>query len=1107
MFHIFWSMLAMFVFIGVTLPITFALYEPRPSSNSILAKSNSYGDVTILLTKICLQLSFDAFNSQWALVIVLVITGACCFAANVLNRAHYDQRIRTIILTWNLVFFWSSLIILFLAIISSTGYEGGFIVWATGVIFIAAMGSGISHESYKSLSKDASKSSKESVYAHHLLNLLILVRISKENEKAFLTLVSYCQNHKDNCSEIDCPLNSVSETDSGFINPFLNQPQVLVMIKRLFLLGIKRYRSLQLRIDYAAFLIEYMHSNKEALEELDSAQSMNPTLIQQFQIYRQRKLIEEGSDSGNKGTSREEYQLDLVGMIALESHIKGCVQSIRALATVNCHFWEELLQDGPSLTVLFQNGRRMKELGHSAEDNWKKLDHIAGNHIVVMKLFARYQEKVCNQQKKAEHIIQQFEKKVRSIIRAKNKDYSDIEKANVMQTVCVSVFDQKESGQLIKVNKSFELMFQGTMENYKSKLLKDLLPPLYLSRENRPERAWFQHLKTFSDYLGNEKSYFTVSFVGSLRQTAVKTVSLPLVDMNEKSSLFLSVFRHEKPLDHSAIFLASQIGVITSYSMNCCLYLPQVIIHEGHTMLSSILPGAIEEGSLRNKSGPFTIKSDNEKKTLHVCVKTHFSRVLYNGKKNLFRFPEDQNLIGFSVHMNSKTDEMLNSLEIEMPSRRYMRNRSSRSKTKFIWNYIDRSFDLKLPNQTEILIEKPSDDYLTKDFQTVETTSRRINFADKIITRRLHNKKLTEVLAEQEVDGKANRVSHLPLDPEKGKSVFQKTLTKHDENDRNVKTIFKANIIELVYERQARKANGLVPMIAAFLLLSVQIITIILALTVRIDQISYFRSRNEHFFLSLDLQVKFSQLANLLLDKNMIDHPNYSPQLQQKYLETIPDLKQTVLETESLLRRFFLAFNGTTVAIQTFRTMDLLSYDQVETLYSYLNVKRNTKDQMDTRNSPLTNLFLFSTENVSMNTKDLASYSIMDFRISLTTTLVTLFQEVFDMTNQPRQINFELTSFGIFNRRLTGMNNLIRSYYESLCEMTSGPFLPNTIIFAICAITFVASLAYFITYLKARQSCKSQAAKILSLFLDIPRPTVKQLSGRANDFEKFCQVI
>src|SRR5688572_1601869 len=92
------------------------------------------------------------------------------------------------------------------------------------------------------------------------------------------------------------------------------------MIYKMYTAGIHKFpNDNTLRISYAFFLLEKMHSRQQALQELTKAEQSMPALDEQFVIFRYKKLIE---DEITEKQKEGQTGLDVFSEVAFQTYLK-----------------------------------------------------------------------------------------------------------------------------------------------------------------------------------------------------------------------------------------------------------------------------------------------------------------------------------------------------------------------------------------------------------------------------------------------------------------------------------------------------------------------------------------------------------------------------------------------------------------------------------------------------------------------------------------------------------------------------------------------------------------------------------------------------------------
>ena len=170
--------------------------------------------------------------------------------------------------------------------------------------------------------------------------------------------------------------------------------------------GLKKFSgNTTLRIAYAFFLLDKMHSKQQALQELIDVEQKNPPLDEQFIIYRYKKIIEddiaEAQQNEQKGGG-----LDVVNELSFQNLLRMCQAYIEGAALLHLEFWSQLSEDQPDLAKLADIGNKITLAIKVVEDQWQKLMKINPNNTKAMRLFGEFLIEIVHDRERGEEVLE-----------------------------------------------------------------------------------------------------------------------------------------------------------------------------------------------------------------------------------------------------------------------------------------------------------------------------------------------------------------------------------------------------------------------------------------------------------------------------------------------------------------------------------------------------------------------------------------------------------------------------------------------------------------------------------------------------------------------------
>lgn len=287
--------------------------------------------MSFIVNKIALQIFFSFFSEEWLLIIITFL-GACVITYYyIYDDPFYNKIVGNLFKIMSALYLWTCIVLLMLKILSAFDFQGGIILWISPMPFIVFISISFSKHSLKTLLQSQVKFETAQQLCDHLSFITLLIEQQAKNKRSYLLLVGYIQKHKEICPQPDCPLKVNPKSKKMEKAEFKETiKQLIQVINILYEQGIKKFKSsVKLRVAYAFFLLERMNDKKRALEELSCAQNLKPSFDEEFLIFRYKKLIEDNlNDNLQREQSPENEEVDVVGLIAFETHLKTCIHFV-----------------------------------------------------------------------------------------------------------------------------------------------------------------------------------------------------------------------------------------------------------------------------------------------------------------------------------------------------------------------------------------------------------------------------------------------------------------------------------------------------------------------------------------------------------------------------------------------------------------------------------------------------------------------------------------------------------------------------------------------------------------------------------------------------------
>lgn len=866
LFHTFCAVFFSVMFITISIIVAINFYESRISSDNPLARKSSHGEVIFIMNKIVLQLSFALFKNQTGLVLVMFI-GACFTAYyNIVDDPYYDKKMATFFKIIALVYWWSNFMVFILLFVHKTGFQGGMIVWMIGLPFIIICGFAMSQDNLSALIKTQIKFKDDDDLLDHLKLILLLIKRHEKDKESHLLLVGYIQKHQEICMESDCPLKTGNRKNVSLIDMEETIARLIKVIERLYISGIKKFkRSIRLRISYAFFLMEKLNLKKKALEQLSQAENFNPSFEEEFLIYRYKKIIEDniGEDNRNSDPDEVKSEVDIVGMIAFDSHMKFCIYFIKQAAEYNKLYWLELLRDAPSLEVISNIGYEMDLQITKAKENWMKLSKMITTSPIIIKLFSKFLISVLNEQEEGQELLKRFSKIVTKNLKIKQLDISDIHEIDSTLIVAVISSNLKQMGKIKKVSSSFCSLFGYSEVEILSKSYSCIFPDIYTSSSQNFINSIMKnaHLKT--SYFGNDKSYYAKLKNGSVIPIVSNVRIHSSSNITFQDFIYLNIITPVADKYPTALVIVNKNGYITDGNSLSQLVInyPVLDILSAQLKIQLLLPKVLVSHKYRNQGKKKMIPFGETRVLDMDCIVTPIQSAMkatVDNKNNTNHLVDD--LLGFTVAMvpdvYQKTENQISRTQI------LSQNKFKNIQATSIWEFVKPALKIDVLEEKKKVLRQRKPSVFQKRISS-DNNDLSVYGGDIIVTKQLQLGKIVDY-AEQKFYITENEEFPTKEDVEFNKSIFRDNVQKLQMNELNEKNIIRKNLLKKIMIKESKNPFALIFQVLAIIWVVVCIILIIIILLFATSKINKFQKNTIATYQGLNIVKLSSNLAHNL---------------------------------------------------------------------------------------------------------------------------------------------------------------------------------------------------------------------------------------------------
>lgn len=1083
LFHSIISILFTAIFVTISIVVALNYFETRMNSPTIVARSNSRAEVCFIINKIVLQIWVMIFDDQWILVVTFFAGSAALLYYYVYDDAYYNKMVAQFYKILSSIYFWSCFMLIVLKVLESQQYKGGPVIWAFGIPFVALLALGFSRNTLKRLTKNQIKFESAQELIDHLRFVLLLVENHRRDKDSYLVLVGYIQKHKLVCPNPLCPLkiNNLKLVKSEEEESKSWMKKLLLTIEIIYEQGIRKFRnSARLRITFAFFLIERLNNKKKALEQLIVAETLNPNFEEEFLIYRYKKIIDEKLDEQGGGEPGEE--VDIVGIIAFETHLRLCVEFIKKASENQRDFWSELLEERPSLVRLSSIGNGINFNIKNAKENWAKLYKLNSSIPSVLRLYSKFLVNIVNEKETGKKLMDQFRVLLLKQQELLASDYSDLEHIHTNTPLAVFHFQANEAGGLIRrVNKFFcafsgwteEELIGQKMEFYMPNILKSLRSTLISSFFNSGLIEAGRNEIREETFVRRKNG--AIVFVES-------TLRLAFLDANNLNSAYIvHTIRPIESISQNIYLLTNKLGIVFDSTSNGLTFLriefERLISYRYNLHL--ILPkDVLVDYSYRGKGCEMMFEDDMANREVTCTVSP--LRLSTAEDKNQF----EGYIVCVDVSQFSRTNQEKTKVRTQST------NKGGAVRFRNIWEVIE-----PVVNERHALHDRP-DCELDSEYENEE---REVALRQKdpafgrtkrtIVTKRLWRNEI-EDLHEKKFyhDGAKSANSDFIVDNVKH-SIFHESIqnyndqveTKHIKGRKNL-------LIQLINKKQK------IFKITFFKLLSFLWVLLVLALC-------YFSAFNS-FGNFTGIYEKIQNIQNsLVLFEEIPVLLTHCIDLQVLLEDASKDLKPE--EVDSVLQ-------SQSAQIEAIKAKIFGSASNIVDCSKFINNYGNDTIRYMIAQSQ-SELFAASPDSDPAG-QPLPPFnsdyflSKFDYKIGRMLSLAINIARYGETDLSFFLVKINLVKNLVLNDFLFELMREIDDMFEAIVVQLLRARVLNRSLYAVLIISVILSIAFLLYFCYVRSFVRTQTEEILLLFFDIPRNDVSAIHRKCEKFLGFCNV-
>ncbi|CAD8157654.1 unnamed protein product [Paramecium octaurelia] len=785
-------------------------YLPHEASSKLTGRANAIFLTYELIMVICY--TFMNGKSYEYLMILIMMIGSFTIFWKIHVEAPFNnmyvQKSWSMLVAMNM---WGATLLCFSKFLEGVLFFGTIYAWLVGLplMMIGILKSEKMHLDLLLLNLNKVQDPDQVLHlTNHLLKLLYK---SQQQQNYSLLLDGFLEIHKATCTRDDCYLKQKKQINQRQQKPLFKEGTVterdvdiLMVIGQIYFHQIKKFpNELNLRIRYSFFLLDNMKQRQQALNELIQAETLCPSLDNEFTIFRYKYIVEYEM---NAVQNENLGNLDVATELAFQNYMRSFQNKIERATLMHMDFWSQLQEDSPDLGKMNDIGAKINLAIIQVEELWNKMQKMTSNLPKAMRLYAKFIIEVLQDKDYGEELLEKSRLLQNQNNKMKNKQTislisSDDIGYEPQPTLLVSTAQEKFA-QITNLNLACCNLFGYNKSEMINRKINIFMPNLYSKFHDA-------HIDNFLNSNDNKS-------ISKERLVYIKMKSnyilpcyiyLKVIQSIDDNVQLAAQFRIPKSFKPSCYLILDSEDVIDSISSSCIplLNIDSKQISHKKTPITEILPNYMHQKQLflSKVGGPIVFNSatqsgvnnsqqasqeldDQDKREDSIQFQCFVSEVTNENQDQVVGYVvklEQQGLdLSMNLEVNNIQQKVLgNSMQFKYnPSKalyfgEYVADTNSqRVDQTILWDQNDQSSMISSVQGGGAEVLKSQVKTEKSDEQNVQQQIK-VNYGEGIKTLRLFENRV------QDIDDKEEIISE--EDDQQGKSVFQRQSDIDNDQD------------------------------------------------------------------------------------------------------------------------------------------------------------------------------------------------------------------------------------------------------------------------------------------------------------------------------------
>ncbi|CAD8162069.1 unnamed protein product [Paramecium octaurelia] len=1096
--HIVHSVVAIFgVILFFILCLLFSLlyYEPRYQPLEASSKKSGRANAVLLTYQLIMVICYTFMtgkNYDYLMILIMLIGSFIIFWKIHIEQPFnnlYIQKAWSMLVALNL---WGVILICFAKFLEGVLFIGTVYAWLAGVpLMIAAI---IKSEKlhYDLLLLNLNKVQDPDQIVQLTNHLLKLLYKSPLNSNCSFLIDGFLEIHKATCTREDCYLKQKKMINQRQQKPLFKEGTIierdidlLMVMAQIYFNQIKKFpNEINLRIRYAFFLLDNMKQRQQALNELIQAETLSPSLDNDFVIFRYKKIIEEEMNTAQNETFGN---LDFATEIAFQNNMRQFQNKIERATLMHMDFWSQLQEESPDLGKMNEIGSKINLAILQVEELWNRMQKMTQNLPKAMRLYAKFIIEVLQDKEFGEQLLDKSKQLQTQNNKMKNKQTISIFTSDEInfesQPILLVSASQEKFAQIINLNLAACNLFGYNKSEMINRKINIFMPNLY----SKFHDAYVENFLQSNDnkninkdrliYIKMKSNYIMPCYI-----------YLKIIQSLDENVSLVAQFRVLKSFKPTCYLILDNEEIIDSISSSCIplLNLDSKQISHKKTSITEIFSNYQQQKQLfLSKIGGqimFNLNSSSAVSNSHLASQ-EFEEAEKKGEtiqfqcfvSEIFNERGDQ-VVGYIVKLEQLIQDMSMNLENNLPHQKVQTNtmQFKFNPSKFLYQgefvcdtnsqRVDQTILWDQNDQSSMISSvQPGGDLIKSQIKSEKSDEvnalivSKINYAEGIKIVRLFENRV------QEIDDREDIISE--EEDQQGRSVFQRQQDVDNDQDgqmQDFNNIFKSRKnLSMVVD------NQITPQVIRKLTWTANFIILLLVALSFSD-----------FFVC---QAQYNEIYSTL---ELVEYTNLRTAELHSILTSVQNLQMLNLNIFQI---------NTTEASTAFENAQKTKLNNSIQLVSQLN-----------KNLMLSNIYISDELNelqsqnvVKMKFGDqYQNYDLMEATQQIVSKALNIRdKQLSKIVYEDSDVEFII--YNLLNDLVFQMRNSSNLYAEGLTEKTREKMETFQIILGISAAALGLGLL-MLTIITL--SVNKIQEEILSMFLDIPDKTVKYLYNKSENF-------